>query len=208
MSTKTLSTPASKRPNIRMMTVTGMLSALAFALMYLDFSVPFMPSFIKMDVSDLPALIASYCFGPVSGVFVCLIKNLLHLLITRTGGIGELSNFLLGVMFVMPAGFIYQKKKTRISAIMGSVTGALISAAGCILTNYFIVYPVYYKIAMPEEAILGAYQAILPSVESIMESLIIFNAPFTFLKYMICTAILFPFYKHISHLLKGKSAND
>ena len=75
---------------IRYMTVTAMLSAVAFILMFLDFSVPFMPEFIKMDLSELPALIGSFAMGPACGVMICLIKNLLHLLITTTGGVGEL----------------------------------------------------------------------------------------------------------------------
>ena len=80
-----------KKPvNIRYITVTAMLSAVAFILMFLDFSVPFMPAFIKMDLSELPALIGSFAMGPLCGVIICLIKNLLHLMITSTGGVGEL----------------------------------------------------------------------------------------------------------------------
>ena len=82
--------------NVRYVTVTAMLSAIAFILMFLDFSVPIMPSFIQMDLSELPALIGSFALGPVCGVVVCLVKNLLHLMITSTGGVGELSNFVLG----------------------------------------------------------------------------------------------------------------
>ena len=88
------------------MSVTAMLSAVAFILMFLDFSVPFMPAFIKMDLSELPALIGAFSMGPVCGILICLIKNVLHLFITTTGGVGELSNFLLGVAFVLPAGWI------------------------------------------------------------------------------------------------------
>ena len=72
-----------------------------------------MPSFIKMDFSELPALIAAFAYGPLSGVIVCLIKNLINLLSTQTGGVGELSNFILGCAFVLPAGLIYKHKKTK-----------------------------------------------------------------------------------------------
>ena len=82
--------------NIRYITTTGILGALASVLMMISFSVPFMPSFIKLDFSELPALIASFSMGPVYGVAVCLIKNLVHLPFPTTGGIGELSNFFLG----------------------------------------------------------------------------------------------------------------
>ena len=101
-----------KRVNVRYLTVTAMLSAVAYILMFLDFSVPFMPSFIKMDLSELPALIGSFAMGPLCGVIICLVKNVLHLFITSTGGVGELSNFILGVAFVLPAGLLYKHKKT------------------------------------------------------------------------------------------------
>ena len=86
MSTQTATVnKTEKRVNVRYLTVTAMLSAVAYILMFLDFSVPFMPAFIKMDLSELPALIGSFAMGPLCGVVVCLIKNVLHLFITTTG---------------------------------------------------------------------------------------------------------------------------
>lgn len=186
----------------RKITVTGMLSAIAFILMYLDFSVPLMPSFIKMDISELPALIGSFALGPVSGVIICLIKNLLHLMKTSTGGVGELSNFILGAAFVFTAGIIYKKNNTKKGALIGSLLGALAMAVISVFTNYFIVYPIYTNF-MPMEAIIGAYQAILPSADSLLKCLIIFNVPFTFIKGMISVVITFLIYKRLSPILKG-----
>ena len=77
-------------------------------------------------------------------------------------------------------------------------------ALGSLITNNFIVYPVYYNF-MPKEAILAAYQAILPSVKSIPQCLLVFNVPFTFVKAMISVIIVFPTYKYLSPLLKGKN---
>ena len=100
--------------NVRKMTMTGLLSAVAFLLMFFDFSVPLMPAFIKMDLSELPALIGSFAMGPVAGVVICLIKNILHLMKTSTGGVGELSNFILGAVFVFTAGMIYKKDRKSV----------------------------------------------------------------------------------------------
>lgn len=186
----------------RQITVTGMLSAIAFILMYLDFSVPLMPSFIKMDISELPALIGSFALGPVSGVCICLIKNLLHLMKTSTGGVGELSNFILGAAFVCTAGIIYKKKNTKKGALLGSLIGAAAMAIISVVTNYYIVYPIYTNF-MPMEAIIGAYQAILPSADSLLKCLIIFNMPFTFIKGMLSVLITFLIYKRLSPILKG-----
>ncbi len=192
-----------KKPvNIRYITVTAMLSAVAFILMFLDFSVPFMPGFIKMDISELPALIGAFSMGPACGVIVCLVKNLLHLLITTTGGVGELSNFSLGAVFVLTAGLIYKKKKSRKRALAGSLAGAALMAVISVFSNYFLVYP-FYSMIMPVDVIVSMYQAILPSVNGLLECLIVFNMPFTFLKGMFSVVITFLIYKHISPILKG-----
>lgn len=191
-----------KRVNVRYLTVTAMLSAVAYILMFLDFSVPFMPAFIKMDLSELPALIGSFAMGPVCGIVVCLIKNVLHLFITTTGGVGELSNFILGVAFVLPAGLIYRHKKSRKSALIGSLVGAVVMGVFSIISNYYLVYPVYYNF-MPEETVLNAYQAIIPSMKSILQSLVCFNMPFTIIKGLFSVVITFLIYKHISPILKG-----
>lgn len=193
-----------KKVNVRAMTVTALLSAIAFILMFLDTAVPFMPSFIKLDLSELPALIAAFSFGPVSGVLVCLIKNLLHLTITSTGGVGELSNFILGAAFVAPAGFIYKRKKSKKSALIGSLVGAICMAIICFPSNYYIVYPVYYNF-MPQEVIVAAYQAIIPSVKNIAQCLLVFNVPFTFIKGILSVIITRLIYKPLSPILKGNN---
>lgn len=197
-------TQTTKAVNVRYLTVTAMLSAVAYILMFLDFSVPFMPGFIKMDLSELPALIGSFSMGPLCGVMICLVKNVLHLFITTTGGVGELSNFILGVAFVLPAGLIYKHKKTRKTALAGSLLGAVIMAVFSVFSNYILVYPVYYNF-MPEDRILAAYQLILPSMKSILQCLICFNMPFTFVKGLFSVVITFLVYKHISPILKGRN---
>ena len=196
----------SRSTNIRRMTMTAMLSAISFILMFLEFGVPFMPSFIKLDFSELPVLVGSFALGPVSGVMIALIKNLLHLLVTQSGGVGELSNFILSCAFVLPAGLVYKYKKNRVTALIGSVLGAVLSALVSIPSNYFIVYPVY-EAFMPLETILEMYKAIRPSTDSLLEALIVFNAPFTFLKDMVSVIFTFIIYKHISPLLKGNIKN-
>lgn len=186
----------------------GMLSAIAFVLEALNFSIPVMPSFIKLDFSELPALIGSFAMGPVSGILICLIKNLFNLLHTTTGGVGELSNFLLGAVFVGTAGIFYKVKKGKKAALLGSFAGAVAMALFCIASNYFLVYPFYMNVmGMPEQVILGMYQAINPKIDSILEALIYFNFPFTFCKAMISVVITFLIYKRISPVIKGSFLN-
>jgi riboflavin transporter FmnP len=191
-----------KKMNVRTITMTGLFGALSAVLMMFSFNVPLMPSFIKMDLSELPALIAAFSMGPLSGLMVCLVKNLINLMFSTTGGVGELSNFVLGCAFVVPAGLIYRRNKTKHSALIGALAGAVIMAVFSVFSNYFIVYPVY-TMFMPMDAIIAMYQAIYPGVDNLLEALIIFNMPFTFIKGLCSVVITFIIYKHISPIIKG-----
>ena len=104
--------------NIRLLVGTGMLSGLAFVLQYLEFPIPIMPFFIRFDFSDLPALIGAFAYGPLAGVIVEFIKNLLHCTVTQSFTVGELSNFILGAVFTGTAGLIYKKNKTKKGACL------------------------------------------------------------------------------------------
>ena len=192
-----------KRVNVRKLVMTAMLSAVATVLMFLGFSVPLMPSYLKLEFSELPALIASFSMGPVSGVVVCLVKNLVNVFSTTTGGVGELCNFILGCVFVVPAGLIYNRWRTRRGALGASLVGALVMALGSVLTNYFLVYPAY-SLLMSMEAIMGMYQAINPSVQELWQALLIFNLPFTFCKGLISAVITILVYKKLEPVINGK----
>lgn len=193
-----------KRFNARMIAVVGVLTAVAVVLQYLEISIPLVPSFLKLDFSDLPALLGAFAFGPLAGVLIQLLKNLIHLAVSQSGFVGELSNFLLGAVFVLTAGLFYQIKKTKLHALLAGILGAVAMALVSVPVNYFLIYPLYYNvIGIPEGAVLGMYQAILPSVDSIFESLLIFNLPFTLVKGLISAAVSMLIYKPLSRLFKG-----
>ena len=185
--------------------VASMLSAVAFVLMYVEFPIPaLIPSFIKLDVSDLPELLAAFALGPIWGVVVTLAKNLLFSILhgTSSNYVGELCNFLLGSVFSFTAGLIYHHGKTRKSALLGAVAGAALMAVVSVPVNYFIVYPAYVVVyGMPMEAIVGMYQAIRPNADSLMKCLVMFNLPFTFCKGLLDVALCFLIYKPLSPIL-------
>lgn len=187
---------------IRYLVFTALFSAISVVLMYLEISIPIVPSFIKFDFSDLPALICSFAFGPLYGVLVCLLKNLLHLFASQTAGVGELANFAMGAIFAFTAGTVYKFNKTRKGAVVSSVSAALAMGILSLPLNYFLIYPLYYKLGMAKEAILGMYKAILPSVDGIFSALCVFNLPFTVVKGLIVALIAFLIYKPLSPILK------
>ena len=188
--------------------VAAMLTAAAAVLQFIEFSIPIMPSFVKLDLSDLPALLGSFALGPWWGALIQLVKNLLHLPFGSSAGVGELCNFLLGGVFVLIAGLVYHHRKTRGSALLGSVLGAAAMALVSLPLNYFFVYPAYVAILhFPEEAIISAYEAILgsvahfPTANPLLNCLLIFNVTFTLVKGLLNVLISFLIYKPLSPLL-------
>ena len=126
---------SASRNRTHKLTVTAMLSAVAFLLMFIEFPIPaLIPSFVKMDISDLPELLAAFSLGPVYGVAVTFLKNLLFILIhgSSSAYVGELCNFLLGAVFSLTAGFLYQRKKSRRNALIGSIAGAALMAVASV----------------------------------------------------------------------------
>jgi len=106
-----------KRKIITYICVTAVLSAVSYLLMVLEFSLPFLPSFLKLDFSEIPALIATFSMGPLYGVLVCFIKNLLHCPLTQTSCVGEIANFLMGAVFTFTAGMFYKHRKNRVPSL-------------------------------------------------------------------------------------------
>ncbi len=198
-------TVSNSRFHTRKIAMTAILAAAATVLMFISFKLPFMPSFISLDFSELPALLAAFTMGPLSGVAVCFVKNLINLTQSMTGGVGELSNFIIGSAFVIPAGLIYRKHKTFSGAALGALLGAVLMAVLGLFSNYFIVYPIYTNI-MSMEAILGMYQAIYPGIENLWQALIVFNLPFTFCKGLISVVVTLLIYKKIEPLINGRVA--
>jgi len=202
--TSTLHVTRGRSKTTHYIAVTGILAAIAFVLQLIEIPAPLMPSFVKLDFSDLPALLGAFSMGPVCGILIELIKNLIHCLFSGSFGVGELCNFVLGAVFAGVAGSIYKHSKTKKGAILASFIGAIAMAVVSVPFNFLVVYPVYYNF-MPEQTILAAYQAIFPGVKSILQSLLVFNMPFTFIKGMLDVIITFLIYKRLSPLLKGQN---
>lgn len=201
---------AGRKVSVRYIVVTAMLSAVAAALMYIEVPIPaLIPSFVKLDVSDLPALIGSFAMGPVCGVVIAFLKNVLHIVLKGTSSafIGEVCNFALNAAFALVAGLIYKFHKNRKGAIIGSVVGAVVMGLFSVPLNYFVTYPFYIAVYFSgQEAVcIGMYQAILPSVNSLLECLLIFNLPFTIVKGLLCAVLCFLVYKPLSPILHGRN---
>lgn len=187
----------SKRPDIKKMVIIALLSALAFVLMtYAKLPVKYL-GFLEMELSDVPALIASFSYGPISGILVELIKNLLHLPLTSTGGVGELANFLVMSAFVIPAG-IFRKKKKPVFTLVLCVAAMIISG---IVVNMYITVPFYIKVFGGEKVVFGLVQNTIKFIDSVPKLVFIGITPFNVVKGIVDSVAGYFVYKA---LRKGK----
>ncbi len=197
---------AARKIMIRRICSCGILSALAAILMYLEIKpslllLPF-PDFLAFDFSEFPVLIGTFALGPVWGVVIELIKNLLHLPATGTMGVGELSNFLTGSIFVLTAGLIYRKFRTKKGAAVSMAVATVVLAASSVPVNAFINLP-FYATAMgfTLDKVIGMSNAVNPLVKDQISLLLAVFVPFNLLKGIVVGLVTFFVYKPISKLI-------
>lgn len=196
-----------KNKKIEWIVKVAMLSAVATVLMLIEFPLPFIaPSFYELDFSEVPVLIGAFSMGPIAGITIEAVKILLNFMINGsiTGGVGELSNFVLGVVFVMPAAIIYKGNKTRKSALLGLITGGLTMVIlGCFV-NAFVMLPLYSRIIIPIEQILSMAASIWPAIDTVFEFVLLCVAPFNLVKAILVTIVTMVLYKRLSPILRIK----
>ena len=185
------------------MTSVAVLSAVAFVLAFIELPVPLSPSFARMDLSDFPALIGAFAFGPVAGILIELVKNLLGLLSSTTSGIGELANFLIGASFSATAGLIYKLNKKKSTALMGGIVGSIVMGIVAAIANYFILLPLFEQF-MPLNQLIMSFGEFLPFIRTKLDVVLYNVFPFNLLKGLVITAFTMLVYKRIRPLLKGK----
>ena len=162
----------------------GMLSAVGMVLMLLDFPLPIFPTFLQIDLSDVPAVIGAFAMGPAAGVMIEFIKNLLKIIVgSNTGGVGELANFLVGAAYVLPLAVIYDKWRTRSGVLWGSVIATVVAAIVAGVLNYLIFIPAYATVlGFPVEAFVDMAAAINGAVVDLRTMVIFAVVPFNIVK--------------------------
>ena len=191
-----------KASKLRTITGAAVLSAIAFILAYFEFPVPLSPSFARMDLSDLPALIGAFAYGPLAGVLIELVKNALQLTSTATAGVGELANFIMGGVFVFVAGLIYRKNKNKKTALIACLIASLAMGVAAAVVNYFILLPAF-EAFMPLDELIASFGEFMPFIKTKLD-VVLFNAlPFNLLKGLAISAVTMLIYKKLSPILKG-----
>ena len=172
--------------SIQKLIYTAMLAAVAGVLMSLEFSVPMMPPFYKVDFSDVPSVIAVFLMGPVSGICVEVIKLLIQLITvgTNTMYVGELANLIAAFLFVWPLWFLYQKlganRKAAVEALLLSIV--IRTACACFI-NANITLPLYAKaMSLPLDEVIRMVASVNPAIKDLNGFIILATIPFNVLK--------------------------
>ena len=172
--------------SIQKLIYTAMLAAVAGVLMSLEFSVPMMPPFYKVDFSDVPSVIAVFLMGPVSGICVEVIKLLIKLITvgTNTMYVGELANLIAASLFVWPLWFLYQKlganRKAAVEALLLSIV--IRTACACFI-NANITLPLYAKaMSLPLDEVIRMVASVNPAIKDLNGFIILATIPFNVLK--------------------------
>lgn len=195
-----------KKLNVKEMALIGVLGGLAGVLMFFRTPLPFMPPFMDFDFASLPEIIGGFALGPVAAIFIVIVKLLVKLVLMGTNSMmtGELQNLILSLAYVLPAIWIYDRHKSKTSALKGMVVGTIVCAIVAVFTNLLIILPFYINLyGMDMESILAMCRAINPYINSALTFALLGVVPFNLVKNGIASVVTMLLYKKVSPMLKN-----
>ena len=200
-----------KNKNLNTLVKISFLGAMAFLIMMIKIKLPIFPQFLEIDLSDVPALLGAFALGPIAGVVIELLKNILNGAITgsTTLWVGELANFLVGSALVFTAGFIYKRNKSRKTAIQGIVLGIIAMSLMAALFNNYVLIPFYATLFhMKISDIVAMGTAVSPKITDLKTLIVWSIIPFNLLKGVIVAVVTIPLYKKVSPIFHRESIYD
>ena len=202
----------SKKLSVKQMTLVGIMSSISVILYYfIKTPLPFFPPWLDIQVSEIPALIAGFAYGPYAGVLVIFVRFIIKLPATITVGVGELADLILSATLVLISSIIYSKNRTIKGALTGTIIGVITCTILSIFVNWFILIPAYINIAhfpLPALANMlnGEVQKLLDITITpdnfMFYYLLIGVLPFNFIRYVIVAVLTFLLYKRTHLILK------
>lgn len=192
-----------KTMSIQVIARIAVLTALASILFMIEIPVV---AFYKLDLSNLPVLLGAFAMGPVAATIILALKSFIGMMHSTSMYIGELADFIMGAAIVLPAAWIYRRRKSRKTALLGMAVGTVCMIIVAVLVNWLIMIPFYMNAyGMPMEAVIGMATAVLPFVDTEIELLMFVTAPFNLLKGIVLSTLTYVLYKHLSPLLHGRA---
>ena len=193
-----------RNDKVKYIAKVAVLSAIAMLISKFEIPLWFAPSFYKLDFSSVFTLLGSFSLGPVAGVLIAVLKNLLKLLIfgTQTSFVGELADVVVLVLMCVPASLIYKRKKSIKTALVGMAVGIVCMTVGGCLFNYFVLIPFFANLfGMKIDDIVNMGSALNSHVTSLRSLIVFITAPFNLFKGFVCSLVTFLLYKRVSKIL-------
>lgn len=188
--------------SVRVIAQVGILAAISYLLRFFEVPLPIFPPFLRIDLSDVVAVFGGISMGPVAGFIIVVVKNLLQALTgSSTGGVGEFANILIAGPYVLMISIFCQKVKSYKNVLIGAVMGTIAMAIVGSVVNYYIMFPLYSKVMIPMEVIIGMGTALNPKVTDLFSFMIWLIIPFNIVKGAIMTVVILPLYKKMEKLL-------
>lgn len=182
--------------SVKALTMIGLMSAASFILMFLHFPIKFI-GFLELELSDIPALVCALFYGPLAGILVELIKNVLHMMASSTAMVGELANFLISSSYVLGVSCIYKYGKSNRKLRNGFIVGTIFLIVAGVVINYFITLPMYITLYWGgDDAVL--YQmasAMIPAIHDMKTILLLGFVPFNLVKGVVLSVITYYVWK-------------
>ncbi len=186
----------------------AIMSALSFVLYFFaKFPLPFMfPSFLDMQFSELPAILAGFSLGPTAGVIVILVKCLLKFPFSGTGYVGETMDIFIGISYVLTASLIYNKYKDKKHAVIGMAVGSAVATVVAMIFNRVVAIPFYTEAMFGGDfnIIVNMCRSLYPKITAdnfYYYYLFVAVLPFNILRIFVVSVVTFFVYKRLSKLL-------
>ncbi len=177
------------------------LGGISAVLMFLEFNVPFIPSFLKLDFSDLAVVLGGLIIGPLQGAFIALVKVTIHLFLkgSATGGVGELANVINSLCYMLTTVFIYKKTRTRLGGHTGLIAGTVMTSIVATVVNYFVIFPIYQlRMGYSAEELISLSANVNPYITSLGGLAIAAVLPFNVFKYIIISLMTGLLYRRLN----------
>ena len=188
-------------------TKVALLTGIAYVLyVFAKFPLSFMfPTFLEMQFSELPAILAGFSLGPVAGVIVSVLRVVLKFH-TNTGYVGELTDIILGTLYVLPASIIYTLKKNKKNALIGLIVGTVVSTVAAMFLNRFVSVPFFLEVIFKGDfgLLIRTLSPLYPNLnEQNFYAVYLFAGvlPFNILRLSLVSALTFLVYKRLSKAL-------
>jgi riboflavin transporter FmnP len=190
------------------MTVLSLLATMGFLIMYIAFPVPMIPGFLTLDFSDLPALIGMMMYGPVAGIIIETIKNILHVLLSGSltvVPVGEMANLAAGSILIVVAWLFYRRKKSVSALAVGMAVATITMTLIMAVANYYLIFPGYARfLGFSVDQAVSFARAANRSINNLLTLIVYGVMPFNLLKGMLLTLLIIPVFARLRRFIESK----